>query len=315
MATEQVRRLPVVTDGRLVGILAQADIARTARPESTAGSSRRSRPRGSDTAVELARVCSRTPSVSHSAPSRRSWVTSSTRRERTRDGGPRRRRFRRGQGRARRLRASSSGRPRASPPPDRRIECAQNRELKVVRALDGSPPGFRCLRERASRRSENVRSDGIVSTMRSLIRVAAVPGRCVRRDHLDSSGVATSGDFDVRQRDVPGGAAVLYVCGELDLATRLASRRRSRRVPPMRRRHRLSGLHVPRLGGHTDARGRGAPARRGRPGPSTSSRRTRASSACSRSRGRHADRRSSVRRRRLAQSVGRRRLRAGSRGA
>ncbi len=35
MATEQVRRLPVVMDGRLVGILAQADVARTARPEST----------------------------------------------------------------------------------------------------------------------------------------------------------------------------------------------------------------------------------------------------------------------------------------
>jgi CBS domain-containing protein len=35
MAKEQVRRLPVVSDGRLVGILAQADVARTARPEST----------------------------------------------------------------------------------------------------------------------------------------------------------------------------------------------------------------------------------------------------------------------------------------
>lgn len=35
MASEQVRRLPVVTAGKLVGILAQADIARTARPEST----------------------------------------------------------------------------------------------------------------------------------------------------------------------------------------------------------------------------------------------------------------------------------------
>jgi CBS domain-containing protein len=35
MAKEQVRRLPVVTNGRLVGILAQADIARSARPEST----------------------------------------------------------------------------------------------------------------------------------------------------------------------------------------------------------------------------------------------------------------------------------------
>jgi CBS domain-containing protein len=36
MASEQIRRLPVVDDdGRLVGILAQADIARTARPEST----------------------------------------------------------------------------------------------------------------------------------------------------------------------------------------------------------------------------------------------------------------------------------------
>ena len=35
MASEQVRRLPVVADGRLVGILAQADIARTSRPEST----------------------------------------------------------------------------------------------------------------------------------------------------------------------------------------------------------------------------------------------------------------------------------------
>lgn len=35
MAKDQVRRLPVVDDGRLVGILAQADVARTARPEST----------------------------------------------------------------------------------------------------------------------------------------------------------------------------------------------------------------------------------------------------------------------------------------
>lgn len=35
MASEQVRRLPVVTDGRLVGILAQADVARAVRPEST----------------------------------------------------------------------------------------------------------------------------------------------------------------------------------------------------------------------------------------------------------------------------------------
>jgi CBS domain-containing protein len=35
MAAEQVRRLPVVEDGRLVGILAQADVARTAEPSST----------------------------------------------------------------------------------------------------------------------------------------------------------------------------------------------------------------------------------------------------------------------------------------
>jgi CBS domain-containing protein len=35
MASQQVRRLPVVRDGRLVGILAQADIARAAAPEST----------------------------------------------------------------------------------------------------------------------------------------------------------------------------------------------------------------------------------------------------------------------------------------
>ena len=35
MADEQVRRLPVVEDGRLVGILAQADVSRTAQPEST----------------------------------------------------------------------------------------------------------------------------------------------------------------------------------------------------------------------------------------------------------------------------------------
>ena len=35
MASEQVRRLPVVSDGRLVGILAQADVAREAEPEST----------------------------------------------------------------------------------------------------------------------------------------------------------------------------------------------------------------------------------------------------------------------------------------
>jgi CBS domain-containing protein len=35
MATEQVRRLPVVSDGRVVGILAQADVARTAEAKST----------------------------------------------------------------------------------------------------------------------------------------------------------------------------------------------------------------------------------------------------------------------------------------
>jgi CBS domain-containing protein len=35
MAKEQVRRLPVVSDGQLVGILAQADIARHANIEST----------------------------------------------------------------------------------------------------------------------------------------------------------------------------------------------------------------------------------------------------------------------------------------
>ncbi|MGH3134316.1 MAG: CBS domain-containing protein [Gaiellaceae bacterium] len=35
MASEQVRRLPVVEDGRLVGILAQADVARTAQATST----------------------------------------------------------------------------------------------------------------------------------------------------------------------------------------------------------------------------------------------------------------------------------------
>jgi CBS domain-containing protein len=35
MAHERVRRLPVVSDGRLVGILAQADVARTAGAEST----------------------------------------------------------------------------------------------------------------------------------------------------------------------------------------------------------------------------------------------------------------------------------------
>ena len=35
MAREQVRRLPVVSDGRVIGILAQADIAHTAQPGST----------------------------------------------------------------------------------------------------------------------------------------------------------------------------------------------------------------------------------------------------------------------------------------
>jgi CBS domain-containing protein len=35
MAEKQVRRLPVVDDGRLVGILAQADVARAAQPRST----------------------------------------------------------------------------------------------------------------------------------------------------------------------------------------------------------------------------------------------------------------------------------------
>jgi len=35
MAREQVRRLPVVDDRRLVGILAQADVSRTAAPAAT----------------------------------------------------------------------------------------------------------------------------------------------------------------------------------------------------------------------------------------------------------------------------------------
>ena len=35
MADQQVRRLPVLEDGRLVGILAQADVSRSAQPEST----------------------------------------------------------------------------------------------------------------------------------------------------------------------------------------------------------------------------------------------------------------------------------------
>ena len=35
MAAEKVRRLPVVSDGQLVGILAQADVARSATPTST----------------------------------------------------------------------------------------------------------------------------------------------------------------------------------------------------------------------------------------------------------------------------------------
>jgi CBS domain-containing protein len=35
MAKEQVRRLPVVSDGQLVGILAQADVARHANAQST----------------------------------------------------------------------------------------------------------------------------------------------------------------------------------------------------------------------------------------------------------------------------------------
>ena len=35
MAQEQVRRLPVVDDGKLIGILAQADVARVAKPTST----------------------------------------------------------------------------------------------------------------------------------------------------------------------------------------------------------------------------------------------------------------------------------------
>ena len=35
MAEEQVRRLPVVSDGELVGMLAQADVARSADAQST----------------------------------------------------------------------------------------------------------------------------------------------------------------------------------------------------------------------------------------------------------------------------------------
>ena len=100
-----------------------------------------------------------------------------------------------------------------------RVQCAQDRELEIVHAL---------VRELdpASDAAEHERGD--------------VPEACVRRhleddpvvhehledtgsgllhDHLDSAAVPTSDDFDVRSETTPAGAGVVYVSGELDLAS------------------------------------------------------------------------------------------------
>ena len=100
-----------------------------------------------------------------------------------------------------------------------RVEGTQNRELKIVRTL---------VRElgAASDASENERRHVPETRVRRDGEHDAVTHQGLRwrreirrRDHLDSSAVATSGEFDVRSESVPGGATVVHIAGEVDLAT------------------------------------------------------------------------------------------------
>jgi anti-sigma B factor antagonist len=101
-----------------------------------------------------------------------------------------------------------------------RIERAQDRELKVVRALERE---VGATSDAAQHERRNA-SEPCVGRNREDDAVAVRHGRRCRhemgvRDHLDSVGVATSSDFDVRTEALPGDADAVFVTGELDLAT------------------------------------------------------------------------------------------------
>lgn len=100
-----------------------------------------------------------------------------------------------------------------------RVERAQDRELQVVRPL---------VRKLGT--ASNAAEDQCRHVPKTRVRRDrehdAVAHQCLhwrreirRRDHLDSFVVATSGEFDVRSESVPGGATVVHVAGEVDLAT------------------------------------------------------------------------------------------------
>jgi len=100
-----------------------------------------------------------------------------------------------------------------------RVESAEDRELQIVRTLVGElgagsdAANDECrhvpkTRVRRDREHDAVAHQGLRWRQEKR-----------RRDHLDSSVVAMPGEFDVRSESVPGGATIVRVAGEVDLAT------------------------------------------------------------------------------------------------
>ena len=100
-----------------------------------------------------------------------------------------------------------------------RVEDAENRQLKVVHALvrevcatpDAAEDEGRDATEPGARRDGQ---DDSVTHVDLGSERAVCPGK-----HLDSRSVGMSDEFDVQTEMVPGGAVVLRVSGELDLAS------------------------------------------------------------------------------------------------
>ena len=100
-----------------------------------------------------------------------------------------------------------------------RVEDAENRQLKVVhtlvREIRAAPDAAEDERRDAPEASAS--GDGQDD---SVAHVDLDSERSVRpENHLDSLAVGMSDDFDVQTELVPGGAVVLRVSGELDLAS------------------------------------------------------------------------------------------------
>ena len=100
-----------------------------------------------------------------------------------------------------------------------RVEDAENRELKVVHALVRESSAAPDAAENEGRNAAEPRAGGDGQDD-PVTHVDLGPERAVpRKMHLDSLSVGMSDDFDVQTEMVPGGAVVLRVSGDLDLAS------------------------------------------------------------------------------------------------